>query len=169
MGLQPQSNVLIKQAAMNNKQTYTIQEISKLSGLPSSTLRYYESVGIIPPVKRGESSKQRIYDEDDLEIIVTVACLSATGMSIEAMKAYLKSARKEGNSTKIQIELLKNQDKHLVEEAAALKVKQQYVKVKIAYWQAIDEGDSKKIEATKNKAIKVAKELKYISDKENSK
>ena len=38
---------------------YTIKEASQLSGLPSSTLRYYESIGIIQSVARGGSSAHR--------------------------------------------------------------------------------------------------------------
>ena len=40
---------------------YTIKEASQLSGLPSSTLRYYESIGIIQSVARDGSSGHRTY------------------------------------------------------------------------------------------------------------
>jgi len=62
------------------KQNYTIQEATKLTGLTSSTLRYYETIGLIPPVQRDSSSKYRVYSEDDINYIVSIACLSATGM-----------------------------------------------------------------------------------------
>lgn len=144
--------------------TYTIQQTAKLSGLPESTLRYYESVGIIPHIKRDPSSKHRVYNENDMEIVVTVACLAATGMSIDDMKSYLKSAAKEGNSAKIQIELLKAQAKHLAEEETYLHVRQKYVKVKIKYWKAVEEGNKKKVEQVRKQAIKLAKELKKLKE-----
>ena len=77
--------------------TYTIKEAAALTGLPASTLRYYESIGVIAPVGRGESSKHRVYDESDLDQIMWVACLAATGMSVSDMQSVRRqrSARTE--------------------------------------------------------------------------
>ncbi|MGZ4457133.1 MAG: MerR family DNA-binding transcriptional regulator, partial [Oryzihumus sp.] len=40
---------------------YTIKEAAALTGLPATTLRYYESIGVIAPVSRGASSGHRVY------------------------------------------------------------------------------------------------------------
>lgn len=56
---------------------YTIKEASQLSGLPSSTLRYYESIGIIQSVARDGSSGHRTYTQEDINTIDAIACLSA--------------------------------------------------------------------------------------------
>ena len=71
--------------------TYTIRETSALSGLPESTLRYYESIGLIHAIHRDRSSKHRVYSEDDVAYAIAIACLNATGMSLEDMRAYLKN------------------------------------------------------------------------------
>ena len=34
--------------------------------MPASTLRYYESIGVIAPIGRGETSKHRVYSDGDL-------------------------------------------------------------------------------------------------------
>ena len=47
--------------------TYSIKEAAALTGLPASTLRYYESIGVISPISQGASSKHRVYDEQDLD------------------------------------------------------------------------------------------------------
>ena len=49
------------------QRSYTIKEAATLTGLPASTLRYYESIGVIRPISRGASSKHRVYDEQDLD------------------------------------------------------------------------------------------------------
>jgi len=64
---------------MKSIKLHTIKEASELSGLPESTLRYYESIGLIDPINRDPSSKHRVYGEDDINLIIAVACLSATG------------------------------------------------------------------------------------------
>jgi putative merR family transcriptional regulator len=60
---------------MASSEHYSIKQVSEMSGLPPSTLRYYESIGIIPVISRDSSSKQRVYSEDDLGFIKNVACL----------------------------------------------------------------------------------------------
>ena len=42
---------------------HTIREASMISGLPESTLRYYEQIGIIAPIARDPSSGHRAYSE----------------------------------------------------------------------------------------------------------
>ena len=40
--------------------TYTIKEVSEMFHLPSSTLRYYEDLGILTNVERSKSGQRRI-------------------------------------------------------------------------------------------------------------
>ncbi len=62
-----------------------------ISGLPESTLRYYEQIGIIDPIARDPSSGHRVYSDKDIESLTTIACLAATGMPLESMREYLKN------------------------------------------------------------------------------
>ena len=57
-----------------------------ISGLPESTLRYYEQIGIIDPIARDPSSGHRVYSDKDIESLTTIACLAATGMPLESMR-----------------------------------------------------------------------------------
>ena len=95
--------------SVDNAQRYTISETAKLSGLPESTLRYYETIGLIHPIARDSSSKHRVYSEDDVNRIIAVACLSAIGMSIENMRAYLKNQSLGEKAAGEQVELLETQ------------------------------------------------------------
>ncbi len=71
---------------MSDIHHYTIQETAKLSGLPESTLRYYETIELIHPIRRDESSKHRVYSKDVVNHVIAFACLNAIGMSIENMR-----------------------------------------------------------------------------------
>ncbi|KWX86312.1 MerR family transcriptional regulator [Paenibacillus riograndensis] len=66
---------------------YSISEIEKITGLPASTLRYYEQEGILPSVNRNARGR-REYTEEVLEWLELVVALKDTGMSIEEIKAY---------------------------------------------------------------------------------
>lgn len=127
---------------MASSEHYSIKQVSEMSGLPSSTLRYYESIGIIPVISRDSSSKQRVYSEDDLGFIRNVACLYGLGLSITDMRDYLTNmAGAIPVHAHNQVALLQRQAETLEEEAALLESRRRYVAAKVAYWQAVEAGD----------------------------
>ena len=132
--------------------TYSIKKVSALTGLPASTLRYYESVGIINSIERDPSSKQRVYSETDLEELTGIACLSAAGLSIDEMRTYLENYQEGAHTAHEQIKLLEGQQQRLAKEARLLKVRQQYIALKIDYWQAVDAGNDTEVAAITEKA-----------------
>jgi DNA-binding transcriptional MerR regulator len=141
-------------------QLYTIREVAKVSGLAESTLRYYETIGLIHPITRDSSSKHRVYNEHDVNFAVAIACLNATGMSIEDMRTYLKNRSQGAQAADEQVELLETQKRRLAEEAHDLELRQRYVAIKIAYWKAVASGDTKQLEATRARTYAIAQELK---------
>ncbi len=149
---------------MNNytdkAQLYTIREVAKLSGLPESTLRYYEAIGLIHPITRDASSKHRVYNEHDVNFAIAIACLNATGMSLENMRRYLKNRILGAQAADEQVALLETQKRRLAEEAQYLELRQRYVDIKIAYWKAVASGDTHQIEATRERTYALAQELK---------
>ena len=75
----------------------TITEVSKKYGLSPDTLRYYERVGMIPPVHRTPSGL-RDYTPDDCHWVELAKCMRAAGLPVEAMIEYMRLVR-EGDST----------------------------------------------------------------------
>jgi DNA-binding transcriptional MerR regulator len=144
----------------NYMQNYTIRETAKLTGLPESTLRYYETIGLIHPIARDSSSKHRVYSEDDVNRIIALACLSAIGMSIENMRAYLKNQSLGEQAADEQVELLETQQKHLAEEAHMLELRRRYVDSKIAFWKAVKSGSKEEIDEAGKRTYAIAQELK---------
>ena len=111
-----------------------------ISGLPESTLRYYEQIGIIDPIARDPSSSHRVYSDKDIESLTTIACLAATGMPLESMREYLKNRFDGPEGARRQIELLDAQSLRLAAKAEALRIQQAYVSLKSLYWRAIADG-----------------------------
>ena len=58
------------------RRTFSIKEAAALTGLPASTLRYYESIGVIAPVSRGARD-----DADDVASKL-LASLKAQGSEL---------------------------------------------------------------------------------------
>jgi DNA-binding transcriptional MerR regulator len=65
-----------------------IAEVSEQYGLSSDTLRYYERVGLIPPVNRNESGI-RDYNELDLRRVDFIKCMRSAGLPIEVLIEYV--------------------------------------------------------------------------------
>lgn len=140
--------------------TYTIKETAKISGLTESTLRYYETIGLIDPIKRDASSKYRIYSENDVNQVIAIACLNATGLSIEDMRQYLKNRDKGSEAAKEQVSLLENKKQHLEGEIHFMQLRLRYLKSKIEFWNAVEAGDDKKVEKSRVTTHAIADEMK---------
>lgn len=72
---------------MEEMMMYSVSQISLMSGLPASTIRFYEKEGIIPNVNRNTSGRRQ-YSDEDLLLLELVVCLKDTGMMIEEIKKY---------------------------------------------------------------------------------
>lgn len=74
----------------------TIGKFSGKTGVPCSSLRYYEDKGLIR-VKR-DAANRRDYSESDAEWVKFLQRLKNTGMSLKDMKRY-SDLRYEGDQT----------------------------------------------------------------------
>ena len=72
------------------QQTYTIREMSERFGLPASTLRYYEEIGLLTDVIHTES-KKRIYTQQHIDCMTAILCFKRTGCLAEKISKWRKS------------------------------------------------------------------------------
>ena len=75
----------------------TIAQAAERSGLSAHTLRYYERIGLIHPVGRGQNGHRR-YGRDDMEWLALLTKLRTTDMPIRQMVEYAELVR-EGPHT----------------------------------------------------------------------
>lgn len=142
------------------RRTCTIKEASALTGLPASTLRYYESIGVIAPVGRGASSGHRVYDETDLDRLMSVACLAATGLSVSDMRQYMANAQLGPSAAGEQIDMLTAQEERLAAEAEQIALRRRYVRLKTDYWHAVAAGDGQRADLLAGEARALAEGLR---------
>lgn len=93
----------------------TITEVSKKYGLSADTLRYYERIGLIPPVHRN-SSGNRDYTEADCKWVRFIKCLRSAGLSIEILIEYVDLFQKGSDTISARKELLFEQRKQIAEK-----------------------------------------------------
>lgn len=121
--------------------TYSIQEASRRSGLSIPTLRYYEEVGLLDAVPRGTTSGHREYDDATVQSAEALACLRATGMSLDDMRRYRDHMARGDAAATQQRQLFAAHVTRVTEEIAALEVRRAYLEQKVALWSAREAGD----------------------------
>ncbi|MFN8038443.1 MAG: MerR family transcriptional regulator [Acidimicrobiales bacterium] len=76
--------------------TYTIDELSALTGVPSRTIRFYQSKGTLPaPERRGRVAVYRAEHVDRLRVI---AELQDRGLRLDAIRDVLEQVERGGDS-----------------------------------------------------------------------
>ena len=82
-----------------------IAEVSEQYGISADTLRYYERVGLIPPVHRNEGGI-RDYDELDLRRVDFIKCMRSAGLPIEVLIDYVALVQKGDKTIEARKEIL---------------------------------------------------------------
>jgi DNA-binding transcriptional MerR regulator len=85
-----------------------IAEVSEKYGLSVDTLRYYERVGLIPPVNRNDSGT-RDYNELDLRRVDFIKCMRSAGLPIEILIDYVALVQEGDKTIEARKEILKEQ------------------------------------------------------------
>ena len=85
-----------------------IAEVSEQYGLSSDTLRYYERVGLIPPVNRNESGI-RDYNKLDLRRVEFIKCMRSAGLPVDVLIEYVGLVQQGDKTIEARREILKVQ------------------------------------------------------------
>lgn len=67
----------------------TIAEVSEKYGMSADTLRYYERIGLLPPIPRDKNGI-RNYDDESCNWIEFIRCMRSAGIQIEALIEYVR-------------------------------------------------------------------------------
>ena len=85
-----------------------IAEVSEKYGLSVDTLRYYERIGLIPPVRRNEGGI-RNYDELDLRRVDFIKCMRGAGLPVEVLIEYMGLVQQGDGTIQARKEILVEQ------------------------------------------------------------
>ncbi len=90
-----------------------IQEVSEKYNLSADTLRYYERVGLIPPVTRTLSGI-RDYSDLDMLRVEFIKCMRSAGLPIEVLIEYMALLLEGDNTIEARKDILKEQREQLL-------------------------------------------------------
>jgi MerR family transcriptional regulator, aldehyde-responsive regulator len=89
-----------------------IAEVSERYNISPDTLRYYERVGLIPPVNRNGSGI-RDYNELDIRRVEFIKCMRSAGLPIEVLIEYVALVQQGDHTIEARKEILREQRKLL--------------------------------------------------------
>lgn len=69
---------------------YSIQSLSKMAGVSTRTLRYYDEIGILKPA-RIASSGYRVYSEREVDLLQQILFYKELGIELKVIKQILSS------------------------------------------------------------------------------
>ena len=111
-----------------------IAEVSEKFDINSTTLRYYEKIGLMDPVEK-DASGHRNYQEKDLRRINFIKCMRTAGMSIENIKKYVDLFHEGEDTISARKELLVQQHTELKAQMVELQKAIDYLETKIANYE----------------------------------
>ena len=121
----------------------TIAEAGEKYGLSTDTLRYYERIGLIPPVNRTKGGK-RDYTDNDCRWVEFIKCMRGAGLAVEVLIEYVSLFQKGDSTRNARKAILIDQREKLAQRTAELQETLDRLDIKIARY------DTALLEAEKN-------------------
>lgn len=98
--------------------SYTISEAAEKTGLPPSTIRYYDKEGLLPNIKRKNGI--RVFEDMDLRLMGLLTCLKNTGMPIKRIRDYVELTSKGDDTLLERYEIIKAQRQFVLDQIEQL-------------------------------------------------
>ena len=98
--------------------SYTISEAAEKTGLPPSTIRYYDKEGLLPNIKRKNGI--RVFEDMDLRLMGLLTCLKNTGMPIKRIRDYVELTSKGDETLQERYEIIKAQRQFVLDQIEQL-------------------------------------------------
>ena len=98
---------------------YSIKEISTLTNLSASTLRYYDKEGLLPSLERDDRNV-RVFDDEDYRTIKLISCLKKSGLSIKDIKDFIDVTARGDEALNDRLNIFKKRREILKKELADL-------------------------------------------------
>ena len=125
--------------------SYSIKEVADMMNVAPSTLRYYDSMGLLPNVKKVNG--RRVFEDKDFKWLRVLNCLKNINMPISKIKEYVELAEEGDSTLKERYNMILEQKKVIEKELKKLKDCYKELEYKEWYYKtAIKAGTEKVVE-----------------------
>ncbi len=98
---------------------WSIQQIAKLSGTTSRTLRHYGDLGLLTPARTGTNG-YRYYDDDNLVTLQRILLLREMGLGLDDIGGVLARDVSEAKALESHLEWLRQEQDRIARQIAAV-------------------------------------------------
>ena len=121
-----------------------ITQVSKKYGIPASTLRYYDSAGFFPDLKRDENGNLE-FGPAELGSLKVIECLKKSGLTIGEIGQFFELCKNKDTLGE-RYELFNTRLKHVEEEIEKLEETKRILEYKKWYYkQALELGSEEAV------------------------
>lgn len=96
-----------------------IREMAQRTGISDDTLRFYERIGLLPPVSRNHGGIRK-YSEYHVQYVALIQSLKASGMSLEEIQQYMELAKRGQATAGIRKKMIMAAQNKLLQQIAKL-------------------------------------------------
>ena len=108
-----------------------IKKVSEQLGISSDTIRYYERIGLVPPINRDKNGV-RNFTDIDIQRLDFIKCMRHAGLSIESLHEYMHLYSLNDDRTILALKrILEEEAEKLDERIASLQETRAYLQHKI--------------------------------------
>lgn len=112
----------------------TIAQVSKAYDISADTLRYYERIGLIPAVPRGNGGV-RNYTQESCNWVEFIKCMRSAGLQIEALIEYVALFQQGDSTQQARKEILREQRDQLAQRLETMQQTLERLDKKIASYE----------------------------------
>ena len=108
-----------------------IKKVSEQLGISSDTIRYYERIGLVPPINRDKNGV-RNFTDIDIQRLDFIKCMRHAGLSIESLHEYMHLySLNDDRTIPARKRILEEEVEKLDERIASLQETRAYLQHKI--------------------------------------
>lgn len=124
---------------------YSISQVAREFGLQVSTLRYYDNIGLFTNLKK-DSAGNRVFTEQDKDVIQFVLYLKKSGMQLTQIKEYIEWMHEGDSTIEKRLNMFKEQKKKVLKDMEKLKETLSLLEFKEWYYtKALEDGTEEKV------------------------
>lgn len=113
-----------------------IKKVSEQLGISSDTIRYYERIGLVPPISRDKNGV-RNFTDIDIQRLDFIKCMRHAGLSIESLHEYMHLySLNDDHTIPARKKILEEEAEKLDERIANLQETRAYLQHKIDIYES---------------------------------
>ena len=113
-----------------------IKKVSEQLGISSDTIRYYERIGLVPPINRDKNGV-RNFTDIDIQRLDFIKCMRHAGLSIESLHEYMHLySLNDDHTIPARKKILEEEAEKLDERIANLQETRAYLQHKIDIYES---------------------------------